>query len=875
MSSTEHLNPRTPYAFTTQTMRDFSHKAVRKNTNPRYKNFKQTFFTAGDREQFETFRDDVDENGKQSLYVDTRSIQNVENTEWTHSIDPIYNTRISRKDVTNTFNYIFHKFKKGIYIKIRNNRLETFLPFSNAHFVNEYADKLSVPDGDIISFLKKTSKYPLKLQRVNNQRDTWFANNCLVRHEYPITENDTNIPAIKDMFSELLRKRNIGNVDLFINKRDNPILAEGKYEPYNHMFDSCTHPLVSHKYAAYAPILSMSKTKRHSDILFPTVDDWIRVRSHDGRFFPRASNDYHPFPEQVPWNCKKNVALWRGSSTGVHITCDKNKRLKLAKLSQRAMLGGSNTNVIIDAGITSWKLRPRKIEGVKHLQTINVTKTGIRLVKPLSFKNHANYKYLIDVEGHVAAYRLGALLGLGSVVLSVESEFTLWFSKYLEDGVHFVSVKADLSNLQEKLNWLNQNDDLAKQIAYNGRRFFEERLCKEGILDYLSSLLNEISTYNPISDWRLCQNIPRLDCFKKKVPDALVKKLYVKNHRSHVFLTSENKVVKVALTPSAIRELHNEKRVYDTLFNYKKYCKEWLLSKMLDSGVNSQGYPMSVFEEIQGVTLLRWICGPRFCPEKLSIFIKRIVRFTKALCLFCNFVHYDLAPGNIVLLEKECADGGAVPIIIDLGKSRVADDSGRVFTSSNLRTRVVENQDERHLLLSCAYHIIRRSDAATHKKYAAFLFKKASPECTEDEVSIQNLKAATKTSCKYSNLLNIRNDFQLTAYSLNSLHANRFFNFPEKDANFLIDFIFKKIDSLKIDATYAELLDVRNEIAESEVYFKKAAQKFRHLISTDFQITKHELADLLFFVKNNNNNRVFEMYKYFSILFEIKSLFML
>jgi len=873
MSSTEHLNPRTPYAFTTQTMRDFSHKAVRKNTNPRYKHFQQTFFTAGDREQFERFRDNVDEMGNPRLYVDTSFMtHNDEKTEWTHSIDPIYNTRVSRKDVTNTFNYIFFKFKKGIYIKIRNNRLETFLPFSNVHFVNEYADKLSVPGGDIISFLKKTSKYPVKPCLVNSQTDTWFANNSLVRHEYPIAENDTNIPAIKDMFSELLRARKIGNVDLFINKRDNPILAEGKHEPYNHMFDSCTHPLVSHKYPAYAPILSMSKTKRHSDILFPTVDDWIRVRAQDGRFFPRASNDYNPFPDQVPWNLKKNVALWRGSSTGVYITTEKNKRLKLARLSQRAMLSGSDTNVLIDAGITSWKLRPRKIEGVKHLQTIDVTKTGIRLVKPVSFKTHASYKYLIDVEGHVAAYRLGALLGLGSVVLSVESEFSLWFSKYLEDGVHFVSIKADLSNLQEKLNWLKQNDDLAKQIAYNGRCFFEERLCKQGIFDYLSSLLNEISTCNATSDWKLTQKNQRLDCFKKLIPVTLVKKVYVKNHRSHVFLTSENKVVKVALTPAAIRELHNEKRVYDAVSDYKECCKDWLLSKMLDSGVNDQKCPLSVFEEIQGETLLKWIYGPMFCTEKLSIFIKRIVRFTKALCLLCNFVHYDLAPGNIVLSGSDVRGGEATPIIIDLGKSRVSDDSGRVFTSSKLRMQVVENQDEKHLLLSCAYHIIRRKDASRHTQYASILFQKANPGAKL--WTIRNLKAATKRACKYSNLLNLRNDFQLTDHSFDSFHPNRFFNFPEKDADFLIDVVSKKIESFGIGSSYSELLAVRERVSESEVDFKRAAIKFRHLVSTDFEITKQEFADLLFFVKNKNKkDRVFAMYKYFSILLEIKSLF--
>ena len=74
--------------------------------------------------------------------------------------------------------------------------------------------------------------------------------------------------------------------------------------------------------------------------------------------------------------------------------------------------------------------------------------------------------------------------------------------------------------------------------------------------------------------------------------------------------------------------------------------------------------------------------------------------------------------------------------------------------------------------------------------------------------------------------------------------------------------------------TYSELLRVREEVVESKIEFDKAKAKFRQLISTDFKITKHELVDLLFFVKNNKNQtHIFEIYEYFSILLEIKNMF--
>jgi hypothetical protein len=70
------------------------------------------------------------------------------------------------------------------------------------------------------------------------------------------------------------------------------------------------------------------------------------------------------------------------------------------------MLAGSM--IRLDAGITSWKRRPRKIEGVPGLQTINAKTTKLELVNKIPFDRHCEYKYIVHVEGHTAAYRLGA-----------------------------------------------------------------------------------------------------------------------------------------------------------------------------------------------------------------------------------------------------------------------------------------------------------------------------------------------------------------------------------------------------------------------------------------------------------------------------------
>jgi len=70
---------------------------VKVNTNPRYRNFTQTYFTAGDEEQFKNGRD----------YSDSNPLEGVVDVDkyW------IGYHNLSGEDVTNTFRYLFHKFK--------------------------------------------------------------------------------------------------------------------------------------------------------------------------------------------------------------------------------------------------------------------------------------------------------------------------------------------------------------------------------------------------------------------------------------------------------------------------------------------------------------------------------------------------------------------------------------------------------------------------------------------------------------------------------------------------------------------------------------------------------------------------------------------
>ena len=87
-------------------------------------------------------------------------------------------------------------------------------------------------------------------------------------------------------------------------------------------------------------------------------------------------------------------------------------------------------------------------------------------------------------------------------MLNVESKYKLWFEPFLKEGVHYIGIKHDLSNLVEKIKWCLEHDNECKKIAENGMKFFTEYINKNFVYDYLSDVLNKVSAlyikYDPL-----------------------------------------------------------------------------------------------------------------------------------------------------------------------------------------------------------------------------------------------------------------------------------------------------------------------------------------------------------------------------------------
>jgi hypothetical protein len=122
-------------------------------------------------------------------------------------------------------------------------------------------------------------------------------------------------------------------------------------------------------------------------------------------------------------------------------------------------------------------------------------------MKPVPFLNleqQSKYKYIIHVDGNVAAYRLLKMMLLGSLLLRVKSDYYMWMDKgdgkereKLEEGKHYVGIKSDLSDLKEVVEWCKLHDKECAKIAKEGRAFAKKWLKRKKMEELFCSLLWE------------------------------------------------------------------------------------------------------------------------------------------------------------------------------------------------------------------------------------------------------------------------------------------------------------------------------------------------------------------------------------------------
>jgi hypothetical protein len=102
------------------------------------------------------------------------------------------------------------------------------------------------------------------------------------------------------------------------------------------------------------------------------------------------------------------------------------------------------------------------------------------------------WRYLIDVEGRGWSARLKLYLFSKRVLFIQDRPFKEWFFPQLISYDHYVPVKRDLSDLEEKLDMIRSNPDLEAYIINSSYEFAKNNLTRKHAIDRMANVFKTL-----------------------------------------------------------------------------------------------------------------------------------------------------------------------------------------------------------------------------------------------------------------------------------------------------------------------------------------------------------------------------------------------
>jgi Glycosyl transferase family 90/Glycosyltransferase sugar-binding region containing DXD motif len=169
-------------------------------------------------------------------------------------------------------------------------------------------------------------------------------------------------------------------------------------------------------------------------------------RHFRGLFFDMVKKNH------VTWYEKKEMIVWRGSSTGGAY------RIDFVKKYFNATQDG------IDVAFN------QLVDGYE-----NDTEAQSLVGRTMEPNEMLEYKYLLALEGNDVASCLKRMMFSNSVVFMAPPRFESWAMEgLLIPYYHYIPLAPDLSDLKEKLEWARLHDSLCRQIAHQATHYIEE-----------------------------------------------------------------------------------------------------------------------------------------------------------------------------------------------------------------------------------------------------------------------------------------------------------------------------------------------------------------------------------------------------------------
>lgn len=182
-----------------------------------------------------------------------------------------------------------------------------------------------------------------------------------------------------------------------------------------------------------------------------------------------------------PWKSKKPKIYWRGSLTGIFDINNPNKNIRW----WASMLSLANPK-IIDAKITGFPEEASSYTDLVKKRYPNIIDSPVDTVEFLK------YKYILALDGWTGPSLLQYwALFSNSLIFRQDSEWRYFFENALKPYTHYIPVKKDLSDIFEKYEWAEKNQEKCLEIIKNANNFAAKNLKEEDVHNYLATVVNE------------------------------------------------------------------------------------------------------------------------------------------------------------------------------------------------------------------------------------------------------------------------------------------------------------------------------------------------------------------------------------------------
>lgn len=165
---------------------------------------------------------------------------------------------------------------------------------------------------------------------------------------------------------------------------------------------------------------------------------------------------YYIYPDKANYRDKRDMLVWRGAAHQPH-------RKKFVK---------------------KFYDHPLCDIGCVHKKSINET-----WHKPfMSISEQLNYKFILSIEGNDVATNLKWIMASSSLCFMIKPRFESWFMEgLLKPGYHYVELRDDYSDIEEKISYYLKNPDEAEMIIKNANEYVAQFMDvkKERLIGFL------------------------------------------------------------------------------------------------------------------------------------------------------------------------------------------------------------------------------------------------------------------------------------------------------------------------------------------------------------------------------------------------------